>query len=161
MRNFSISRSSHFVALLALGSCLATIAAAKPGCAPAAAAQAEGIATVKQIFVAARSDDLARFTENTTPDFYAYDGGKRFDGQSLMALIKQAHAAGKHYEWNVTDPEVHVACNVAWVTYVNKGSVEDGAGRQDVTWLESVILDHANAHWRAHFLHSTRLAAAQ
>jgi ketosteroid isomerase-like protein len=135
-------------------------ASAQPGCAPAPTARAEVVATVRQIFEAARRDDLAGFAAITTPDFYAYDGGRRFEGRSLMELIGKAHAAGKRFEWNVTDPEVHVNCNVAWVTYVNKGSVTDDAGRQDVTWLESVILDHAAGHWRAHFLHSTRVAAS-
>ena len=44
--------------------------------------------------------------------YCAYDGGKRFTAQTLMELIKKAHVAGKHYEWNVTDPEVHIACNL-------------------------------------------------
>jgi hypothetical protein len=45
---------------------------------------------------------------------------------------------------NGMDPEVHIACNFAWVTYVNQGSIEDAPGHQDMTWLESVILEYAN-----------------
>ncbi len=113
------------------------------------------------MFVAARTDDLPALLAVTTPDFYAYDGGKRFTAQTLMELIRKLHAAGTHYEWNVTDPEVHIACNIAWVTYVNRGSIEDTAGHRDVTWLESVILEYANAQWRARFVHSTRVPATQ
>jgi hypothetical protein len=61
----------------------------------------------------------------------------------------------------VIEPQVHVSCNLAWITYVNKGAVQDSSGRQDVTWLESAILesailDYVNGHWLIHFFHSTR-----
>jgi ketosteroid isomerase-like protein len=130
-------------------------------CAPAQHAQSEVVGVIRQMFVAARADDLVALVAITTPDFYAYDGGKRFTAQTLMELIKKAHVAGKHYEWNVTDPEVHIACNFAWVTYVNRGSIEDAAGHQDMTWLESVILEYAHGQWRSRFLHSTRAPSAQ
>jgi hypothetical protein len=60
----------------------------------------------------------------------------------------------------ITDAEVHVACNLAWITYVNQGSVEDASGRQAVTWLESAILEYSDARWRIRFLHSTRASKA-
>jgi hypothetical protein len=66
-----------------------------------------------------RAEDLKRFQEIATPDLYAYDGGVRFTGPaSLVDLVKRLHASGKLYEWNVTEPEVHVACDVAWITYL-------------------------------------------
>ena len=68
------------------------------------------------MFAAARADDLPALLAVTTPNFYAYDGGRRFTAQSLMALIQKAHADGKHYEWSVTDPEVHVSCDLGWIT---------------------------------------------
>jgi hypothetical protein len=74
-----------------------------------------------------------------------------------MNYIQQAHAAGKVFEWNVTEPKVHVSCNVAWITYINKGAVQDPSSRRDVTWLESAILDYRSGHWLIHFLHSTRV----
>jgi ketosteroid isomerase-like protein len=154
-------RSTHYVlifaALFSLEACLSNAAPPKLQCAPAANAQGEVVAVIKQMFVAAGADDLPALVAHTTPDFYAYDGGKRFTAQTLMELMKKAHAAGKHYEWNVTDPEVHMDCNFAWVTYVNRGSIEDAAGHQDMTWLESVILEYANGQWRTRFLHSTRV----
>jgi hypothetical protein len=147
--------------LFSLEAPLVGVASAKQQCAPATNAQNEVVGVIKQIFVAARADDLPALVAITTPDFYAYDGGGRFTAQTLMDLIKKAHLAGKHYEWNVTDPEVHIACNFAWVTYVNRGAIEDAGGHQDVNWLESVILEYANGRWRARFLHSTRVPKAQ
>jgi ketosteroid isomerase-like protein len=114
--------------------------------------------TVKAVFVAAGADDLEKFHEVTTTDFYAYDNGMRFDGDALMQAIQKQHAAGYVYEWNVTQPEVHVEGDVAWITYINQGSVKNAAGTQQVTWLESVVLEKKGGKWRIHFVHSTRAA---
>jgi hypothetical protein len=116
---------------------------------------------MQDMFAALRADDLKRFQEIAAPNFYAYDGGARFTGPALVDLVKSAHASGKQYEWSVTEAEVHVACNLAWITYVNQGSVEDASGRQAVTWLESAVLEYANARWRIRFIHSTRALKAR
>jgi Domain of unknown function (DUF4440) len=133
---------------------------AKSACAPAGKAPDQVVSAIKSVFAAARADDLAGFNAIAEPEFYAFDGGRLFAGTALMSFIQQAHAAGKVFEWNVTEPKVHVSCNLAWITYVNKGAVQDSSGRQEVTWLESAILDYANGHWRIRFLHSTRAPAA-
>ncbi len=124
----------------------------------ALAEDAKVVDTVKEVFVAAGADDLEKFHAVTTGDFYAYDNGMRFDGDALMQAIQKQHAAGYVYEWNVTQPEVHIAGDVAWVTYINKGSVKNRAGTQQVTWLESVVLEKKGGKWRIHFVHSTRAA---
>jgi hypothetical protein len=136
----------------------AQAAAPKSSCAPTATAEADITAVARSVFAAARADDLPGFRALTTADFYAYDNGLLFTGDELMSFIKQAHAAGKKFEWSVTDPKVHVACNLGWITYVNKGSIEDTSGKRDMTWLESEVLEYTDGHWRVHFLHSTRAA---
>jgi hypothetical protein len=110
------------------------------------------------LFSAFRADDEAEFKSHVTDGFYAYDGGKRFEGVAILNFVKSLHAAGKKFEWNITAPEVHVQCDWAWVTYVNKGSITDASGRQDLSWLESAILRYDEGHWRVQFLHSTRAA---
>jgi len=42
-----------------------------------------------------------------------------------MTHIKTLLAAGKRYEWSVTEPDVHISGNTAWIAYVNKGSITD------------------------------------
>jgi hypothetical protein len=79
--------------------------------------------TVSVIFAAARTDDVAKFDSVIAPDFYIYDGGVRFNGDTVMAMIKSQHAAGKRYQWNVTEPDVHISGNSAWIAYVNQGSI--------------------------------------
>jgi ketosteroid isomerase-like protein len=108
------------------------------------------------MYAAATNDDLAQFNTVAAADFYAFDGGKRFSGDSLMELIKNLHAAGNIYVWTVTEPEVHVAGDIAWITYVNRGSVQDKSGKKDLAWLESAVLKKDAGTWRIHFFHSTR-----
>ena len=115
---------------------------------------------VRSMFAAFAADDVARFRAVTAEDFYAFDVGKRFEGEALMDLIKEAHAAGRVFVWNVTEPAVHVHGDVAWITYVNQGSIRDSSGTKEMTWLESAILHKENGIWRIRFLHSTRASAS-
>ena len=78
-------------------------------------------------------------------------------GDALMDMIKAAHTAGKAYVWTVNEPEVHITGDMAWITYVNQGSIKDASGTKDVTWLESAVLEKENGAWRIRFFHSTRV----
>ncbi|GAC1360915.1 MAG: hypothetical protein NVSMB3_09020 [Acidobacteriaceae bacterium] len=127
------------------------------GCAASPTDNADVVQTMKTMFAAAEKDDLAKFHSVAAASFYAYDGGKRFDGDALMNLLKAAHDAGKTYVWTVTEPEVHVNCDLAWVSYVNQGSLQDSKGTLKLTWLESAILRRERGGWRIEFLHSTRV----
>ena len=73
-----------------------------------------------------------------------------------MAFIKAQHAAGKRYEWNVTEPNVHISGNTAWIAYVNKGSITDASGTVNQNWLESAFLEKQAGIWKIVFMHSTR-----
>ena len=122
--------------------------------------QKQVVDTVSAIFVAARADDVAKFDSVIASDFYIFDGGARFNGDSIMALIRAQHAAGKRYEWNVTEPDVHILGNTAWIAYVNKGSITDASGTVDQNWLESAFLEKQAGTWKIIFMHSTRVPMA-
>jgi Domain of unknown function (DUF4440) len=66
---------------------------------------------VSTIFTTARADDVAKLSSVIAPDFYIFDGGARFNGEALMAQAQ--HAAGKRYEWNVTEPDVRISGDTA------------------------------------------------
>ena len=116
------------------------------------------IDTVSTIFTAARVDDTAKFDSVIASDFYIFDGGARFNGDTIMAFIKAQHAAGKRYEWNVTEPDVHISGNTAWIAYINKGSITDASGTINQNWLESAFLEKQAGNWKIVFMHSTRVA---
>ena len=125
---------------------------------PVTADQTKIIATVSTIFTAARVDDVAKFDSVIASDFYIYDGGARFNGDSVMAGIKAQHAAGMRYEWNVTEPDVHISGKTAWIAYVNKGSITDASGTTvNQNWLESAVLQRQAGVWKIVFMHSTHV----
>jgi ketosteroid isomerase-like protein len=135
----------------------APLATAKPQQKSTASDTTEIVDTVKALFTGLSNDDLAKFISLVTPDFYMYDGGQRFTSESIMALIQAEHAAGKHYEWNVTQPDVHVTGDTAWIAYVNEGTVTDASGTLHRKWLESAFLTKNAGHWKIAFFHSTRV----
>ena len=135
---------------------LLLLAAMPVNASPISADDAAVIDAMKTMYAAATTDDLAKFYTVASPDFYSFDGGKRFSGDELMAFIKEVHAAGKVYVWTGNEPEAHVDGNTAWITYVNHGSVTDASGKKDVTWLESAVLRKHENKWMIHFFHSTR-----
>jgi hypothetical protein len=78
---------------------------------PLTADQEQIVDTVRTIFAAVRADDVAKFDSVIAPGSYIFDGGARFNGDSIMDLIKAQHVAGKRYEWNVTEPDIHISGN--------------------------------------------------
>jgi ketosteroid isomerase-like protein len=127
---------------------------------PLTSDQREVVDTVSTIFTAARADDVAKFDSVIASDFYIYDVGARFNGDTIMAVIKAQHAAGKRYKWNVTEPDVHISGNTAWIAYVNKGSISDASGTVNQNWLESAFLEKQAGAWKIVFMHSTRVPMA-
>ena len=127
---------------------------------PLTSDQRQVVDTVSTIFTAARADDVAKFDSVIASGFYIFDVGARFNGDSIMALIKAQHAAGKRYEWNVTEPDVHISGNTAWIAYVNKGSITDASGTVNQNWLESAFLEKQASTWKIVFMHSTRVPVA-
>lgn len=120
--------------------------------------QAKVVETVKAIFVAAKADDAAKFNELVLPGYYMYDNGARFDGDAIIRLIREYHAKGVKFDWNVTEPDVHIAGNTAWIAYVNRGSITDPEGKETATnWLESAFLEKKGGAWKIAFFHSTRV----
>ena len=114
---------------------------------------------MRQMYVALTEDDTAKLRAVTTSDFYTFDVGEKMTGDELMTAIKNAHAAGKTFVWTVTEPKVRIEGAVAWITYINRGSVQDAAGKRDVSWLESAVLLREGGAWRIQFFHSTRVTA--
>jgi ketosteroid isomerase-like protein len=117
--------------------------------------------TVNTMFAALRTDDAAKLNSVIAPDFYMFDGGHRFNGEAILALIKAQHVAGKRYEWNVTEPDIHISGNTAWIAYVNNGSITDASSRVDQQWLESAFLERQAGIWKILFVHSTRVPTSE
>ena len=112
---------------------------------------------VRTMFAALSSENIPKLRAVIAPDFYAFEAGGRITGDALIDLIKKAHEAGKTYVWTVNEPEVHIDGSVAWVTYINRGSIKDASETKEVSWLESAVLRKEKDNWRIQFFHSTRV----
>jgi len=119
--------------------------------------ESQVVSALETMYVALTNDDVALFQKVAAPTFYAFDAGKRFTGDGLMALVKQLHAAGNVYVWRVTEPEVQISGDTALITFSNRGSVRSEAGTRPASWLESAYLRKESGTWRIHFFHSTRV----
>jgi ketosteroid isomerase-like protein len=122
--------------------------------------QRQIVDAVSTIFSAASTEDIAKLDSVTAPDFYIFANGMRFNGEALMAAIKALHAAGKRNDEHVTEPDVHITGNIAWIAYVNKGSITDASGTVNQNWLESAFLEKQAGTWKILFMHSTRVPIA-
>lgn len=151
----TFSRSIRTIALAWVSAAIMCLSAQCLAAQPATE-QEKVTEALRLMYVALTNDDPDQFRAVTSPDFFTYDGGVRMSGDELMALIKDAHAAGKVYVWEVTEPQVRIDGQTAWVTYVNRGSLQDATGKKDLTWLESAILRKEDDTWRIEFFHSTR-----
>ena len=123
--------------------------------------QTQIVDTVNTIFTALQTDDAAKLNSVLAPDFYIFDGGNRFNAEEVMDIFKAQHLAGKRYEWNVTEPDIHISGNTAWIAYVNDGSISDASGRVHQQWLESGFLEKQAGVWKVLFMQSTRVPTSQ
>ena len=123
--------------------------------------QAAVTEAVRTLYAALTAEDTKTFRATIAPGFYMYDGGKRFHDDEIMTLVTAAHARGDRYQWTVTEPDVHIHCNDAWIAFVTQGLVRKAdAPEVHVTWLESAVLRYQAGAWRLVFFHSTRVPEA-
>ena len=149
----------RLLCVLLLGAGIAASASAET-CRTGPADQTGVIEVMRSVYRAAAADDLAAFQGLILPGFYAYDGGLRFPGDSLMRYLMAAHATGDVLIWSVDEPDVHLGCEEAWIAYVNRGSIKHGdAPPVPVSWLESANLRKVDGVWKLAFFHSARAPA--
>jgi uncharacterized protein DUF4440 len=144
-------------AALVSTSAFAASAADSSACTATPEDQAQIVETMRTMYAAATTDDLVKFHTVAAPDFYAFDGGKRYDGDALITMVKSFHDQGYSFQWTVADPHIEATCDLAWITYTNRGSIQDKSGTHPTTWLESAVLEKQAATWRIRFFHSTRV----
>jgi Domain of unknown function (DUF4440) len=104
--------------------------------------------------------DIAKLDSVIAPDFYIFANGMRFNVDALMAAIKALHAAGERADEHVTEPDIHISGDIAWIAYVNQGSISDGFGTVSQKWLESAFLQKQSGIWKIVFMHNTRVPVA-
>jgi hypothetical protein len=153
----SLARTASLAVILSAAALPAFSSPASSGCVSIPADRDQVVEAMRTMYAAATTDDLARFHTVAASDFYAFDGGKRYEGDALMNMVKSFHDQGYVFVWTVSDPQVEADCHLAWITYTNRGSIQDTSGTHPTTWLESAALEKKAGAWRIRFFHSTRV----
>jgi hypothetical protein len=115
------------------------------------------IDTMNTFFKALETENQSELNSVVAPDFYIFDNGAKFDRNSIVDFIRHVHASGKQVDWNITDPDIHVFGQIAWIAYVNKGRISSGGTSSDQSWLESAFLEKKSGKWKVDFMQSTRI----
>jgi hypothetical protein len=137
---------------------IATPVAAHEHC-PDTLTQSEAIVSVQTgLFSALENEDKESWERLTDRDFVAFESGHRYGRTDFFELVRSAHAAGRHFEWSITNPRIEVSCTLATLTYVNQGSVTQGGSRATLSWLETATFRYNAGQWRAVFVESMREA---
>jgi ketosteroid isomerase-like protein len=116
------------------------------------------VATVSDVFAALQAEDEGKLTAVVSTDFYLFDNGKRLNERAVFETFRSLHRAGKHFAWRVTQPDVHLKGDTAWIAYVNKGSITTNAVTTEQEWLESAFLQKKSGKWEIEFMQSQRVA---
>ena len=113
--------------------------------------------TLESLFAALKGEDRAAVERLTTTDFRAFERGRILDRDGFFGLVQQAHRQGLHLQWSVTDERVALACEVAVMNYVNKGSINGPGSSQDMSWLEVAAFRRTPTGWKVNFVESQRV----
>ena len=149
--------SLRCAALAFLVSCQSAAASAAPAAKACSspAVRAEVSATIRAFFAALAVDDDAKLRRLTTPDFYAFEVGKRFTGPELFKLIAETHKSGRTIQWNIGEVDARTDCRLAFAAWENVGAAGPAGKLEPRSWLESAMLVRQGGRWAIAFLHST------
>ncbi len=147
---------SALAAAVLLGAMGAASAQTPPPPTPQGDAQAVE-ATVRGLFTDMAADRAPEAAQRLAAGFYAFDGGKRFEGDALVQLVEKLRQSGVVIRWNLGPVDVHVSGDLAWAAWDNHGSVGKPPAEAPVSWQESAVLKRENGAWRIVFLHSNRV----
>jgi hypothetical protein len=111
-------------------------------------------ATVQQMYKAMAAGDAAKSRTFFSQEFYILDSGSLYTTDGLIFAVEQSQKSGKSYTWTVSEPRVHFACDSAWMSHVNRGTVTTSGRETPVDWLESAILHWRNGRWKIDFMTS-------
>jgi len=109
------------------------------------------------MFEALKVDDRA-FQRAVTPDFLAFEVGRRMSAHDLFTIIADAHKSGRVINWSIGPMIVRGDCNSAWAAWDNDGSAGVPPNIAPRRWMESAVIRRSPNGWRVEFLHSTVIA---
>src|SRR3546814_16637783 len=83
--------------------------------------EARVMETMRVMFTAIADDDMARYRQVTTPDFYTFDIGRKITSDQLITGVEAARQFGRTVHWQVTEPALTTGGQTAWTHHGNRG----------------------------------------
>jgi hypothetical protein len=91
-----------------------------------------------------------------TDDFQLLEAGEDWSLTDLINVVKPSEYKRRNY-FSVIKTRVY--SDVAWVSYWNKATFNNGKEESTVAWLESAVMVKVAGQWKMQMLHSTRIKA--
>jgi ketosteroid isomerase-like protein len=134
-----------------------TVCLVAQSCPDIPAQYAAVVQALRTMYLGATKEDDSIIRKVIAPDFYAFDNGSEFHGMELFHSVRTTYQdKGYTFVWTVTDPTVHTACNMAWISYTNLGSMTFPDGKKvPAKWVESAVIEKEHGRWLVRFFHST------
>lgn len=99
--------------------------------------------------------NIGQFEVLTTPDFYAFNEGKRVTGDELVQLEKQHLAETHKSDRKISHPDVTIDGSMALATWTSLDPSAHNSDEQKILSLDSAVLRETSGQWRVIFLHRT------
>jgi hypothetical protein len=88
-------------------------------------------------------------------DFTAIENGTVLGLKEFVGAGQKLKRKGASLTYNLSDAEVTVEEDVAWLVHKNSGVAETEARRQEIDWTESFVLRKEAGGWKVAMLRST------
>ncbi|MBA6354980.1 MULTISPECIES: nuclear transport factor 2 family protein [unclassified Colwellia] len=111
---------------------------------------------VETLFSAMSAADHIKMKAVVTDDFQLLEAGEDWSLTDLINVVKPSEYKRRNY-FSVIKTRVY--SDVAWVSYWNKATFNNGKEESTVAWLESAVMVKVAGQWKMQMLHSTRIKA--
>ena len=111
---------------------------------------------VQDLFSAMSAIDHVKMRKVVTGDFQLLEAGEDWDIADLINVVKSSDYKRRNY-FGVIKTKING--DMAWVSYWNKATFNNGQNESAVAWLESAVMIKVGSKWKVQMLHSTRIKA--
>ncbi|WP_170246286.1 nuclear transport factor 2 family protein [Colwellia hornerae] len=111
---------------------------------------------VEALFSAMSAVDHLKMRAVVTDDFQLLEAGEDWNIEDLIQVVKPSKYKRRNYFGVI---KTRVYGDIAWVSYWNKATFNNGKKESTVAWLESAVMVKVAGQWKMQMLHSTKIKA--
>jgi len=109
---------------------------------------------VQALFSAMSAVNHAKMKDVVTQDFQLLEVGEDWNIDDLANVVKPSTYKRRNYFGVI---KTKISGDMAWVSYWNKATFNNGENESTVAWLESAVMIKVDNQWKVQMLHSTRI----